>query len=111
MLFFGGGGVVGLASLYLTKEKQQYDKETQLIDRLLSEVERLDGLVKELRGYVEEEEKKADKAKRELIEERQINAELNILVLQLEEEVRGLKKQLEEASEGRTRKEDKRWNS
>lgn len=94
IVFFGGSGFVGLLSYFLSREKHKYDKESQMIDRLMKEIDRLDETVRELRQMLSESREELEGAELELMEERQKNAELNLLVIRLEDEVNQIRKKL-----------------
>jgi len=111
LVFFGGGGLVGVGSFFLTKEKQKYDKETMLIDRLAKEINRLDELVDDLRGYVSKSELEKADAKRQLFSEEYKVAQMDILIIKLKEEIRSLSVSLGKISGGRKRKDDKNARS
>ena len=94
IILFGGGGLTGLISLVLMKSRDKKQQEIDMIDRLQDEIKRLDDIVKEVRASLEEKDKIIHEKNQTILEREIENAELNVLVGQLERQIEDLKKNL-----------------
>ena len=94
IILFGGGGITGIISLLLMKSRDKKQQEIDMIDRLHNEIKRLDDIVTQLRLKLQEKDIIIDKQDAIIREHEIENAELNMLVGQLERQIEDLKKNL-----------------
>lgn len=94
IILFGGGGLTGVISLLLMRSRDNKQQELDMMDRLQGEITRLDDIVKDLRASLEEKDGILHKKNQTILEREIENAELNVLVGQLEKQIEDLKKHL-----------------